>query len=532
MKKTIILFFTALFVFTSCTQKEEELNVLTILKVTNISFDSIQVVIGINESLTLTLKQTPANLPAPLLTWVSLSPDIATVDANGVVKGVSIGIAKIKVSNQSDQSISSTCNVIVKIRGTSELPYLIYTVQDLIQMRDRLNNDNSNYGNKVYKLMSDLDFSNEASWLPIGNSDTTPFTGIFDGNNKIIKKIRIGTQNSSVSLTNAGLFGKVSGGDIRNLSVQWTNLSSTNGNAGGIIGLLLGGTITNCNSSGNIINSYSIAGGIVGSASNSTITNCYSTGNITSQSTSGGIAGTLSSGTVNNCYATGDITTSDGPCAGGIGGSSSDCCIINSYSTGIISSTSSSSTFGSYYYCLSGGISGSGGCIINCYSTGNINCSSIYVYPSSGGIAGAANGSIINCYTTSNINSTSTNGYTSLSGGIAGCHSNVMNCIALNSSIVSISNNDSYACRIGCFLNATSSNNYAASTIILKKGTSSNNLTNVTSFTNAITDGVSLKSNPVDLLNAYVTANPTVNGVSLSKWKVDPSINNGNPIFQ
>ena len=407
MKKSIILFFITLLLLTSCTQKDVE------LKLTAIAFDSTQVIIGVSESTTLTLKQIPANLPAPLLTWVSLSPDIATVDANGVVKGVGIGTAKIKVCSQSDQSINTTCNV-VKTRGTSELPYLINTVQDLIQMRDRVNNDNANYGNKVYKIMADLDFSNEASWLPIGSSDKIPFTGIFDGNGKVIKNIRIGTQSSSVSLGYAGLFGNIIGGDILNLGIQWSCL-----------------------------NSNSTTGGIVGNLSGGTISNCFSTGLILGGRPAAGIAGYIDQGTISNCYSSCAITSTS---------------INDTWCGGIV------------------------GCVLN--NSGN--------------------------------------------GGL------VANCIALNTSLIAITlTNNSYPKRIANFTDAGSaSNNYASTSIIVKKGTSASNLTIITSFTNTKNDGANLIGNPIDLLNAYVTTNRTINGVTLSKWKVDASINNGCPVFQ
>jgi len=406
MKHSIILFFTTLLVLTSCTQNDVE------LKITAITFDSTQVVIGVSESTTLTLKQTPANLPAPVLTWVSLSPDIATVDANGVVKGVSIGTVKIKVSCQNDQSINTTCNVIVKTRGTSELPFLIYTVQDLIQMRDRVNNDKPNYGNKVYKLMADLDFSNEVSWLPI--SDNSQFTGIFDGNGKIIKNIRIGTQSSSVSLGYAGLFGNIKGGDILNFGIQWSCL-----------------------------NSNSTTGGIVGNLSGGTISNCFSTGLILGGQFAAGIAGSIDQGAISNCYSSCAITSTS---------------IDNTWCGGIVGSVRN--------------LSGNGGLVANC--------------------------------------------------------------IALNASLTAITvTNNSYPWRIANFTYAgTASNNYASTSIIVKRGTSANNLTIVTSFTNTKNDGANLSSNPVDLLNTYVVTNPTFNGITLSKWKVQTGINNGYPIFQ
>ncbi|MFZ4798986.1 MAG: GLUG motif-containing protein [Bacteroidia bacterium] len=581
MKKSIILFFSTLLLLTSCTQKDED------LKITSITFDSTQVVIGVSESTTLTLKQTPANLPAPVLTWVSLSPDIATVDANGVVKGMSIGTAKIKVSIQSDQSINTTCNVVVKTRGTSDLPYLINTVQDLIQMRDRVNKDNANYGNKVYKLMTDLDFSNEANWIPIG-TNTNNFTGIFNGNGKIIKNIKIGTVNTIVSnLNSSGLFGYISGGKVLNLNVDWYCLNTSSA-AGGIAGNSDNSTlIDNCHTSGiisgsqysggivgisidteiknsssvretttNLNSSDTYDGGIVAKASDTRINNCYSNGNLSAYNC-GGIIGAASNGTtVNDCYSMGNISSLGGmyPAVGGIIGNGSNTIINHCYSIGTIKSNGgmsyaggiagnltgeiynsySTGTINSDLY--SGGIVGYViGKIYNCYSIRGITSYSEGSSPHSGGIAGFSNGTICNCYSSGNISSTSTRresySMPCNAGGIAGFGSGIIiNSIALNLTITT-QGNTSYvnlsSKRIANIGSTTCNNNYALKTMILKNGSNT-----ITDLSETKSNGIDITNEPYTLLNNFVNSNPTINNITLLKWKVETGINNGYPIFQ
>jgi len=439
--------------------------------------------------------------------------------------------------------------------GTAADPYLIYSVADLKAMRDHVNTENATYGNKSYKLMANLDLSGDtASWSPIGkttsliiNSDTTGqklFTGTFDGNGKVIKGIHIGTTTNPVSAYHEGLFGYVIGGIIENLSVQWTCLNAAGSEnasyaAGGICGYINNGQITNCHSSGNlqgeyiggicgIINAGQIkdcdfsgnittsdkGGGIGGEICSYSISNCHSAGNITclnSNSNAGGIGGLISA-TIINCYSAASITGT-GAWVGGIGGSIYSEMIINSYFTGDITSTN--------IYSIVGGIGGKiqAKSITNCYSTGNITG-----IGSVGGIGGRIYCSTTNCFTAGNITG---NGSDSYVGGIAGFFDyfvSTNNCIALNNNI---SLDHGYVYRIGYFEEgATGNNNYASTSMIVKKGS-----TVLSNFPNTTFNGMDLSANPVDLLNNYVSANPVSNNISLLKWKVTAGINNGYPVF-
>jgi len=495
--------------------------------------------------------------------------------------------------------------------GTIEHPFLIKTKQDLIQMRDWINNDNVNYGNKVYKLTADIDLTGEPNWIPIGASKALAFKGIFDGNEKVIKNIHIGTDDIKVEIDNAGIFGYVSGGDIKNLGIKWIRINISGDNAGGVVGYVVGSNITNCYSSG-AISSNRATGGIAGYATDCSFSNCYSNGPISSSQNCGGIVGESNSD-INGCYSTGSITVSGQESnVGGIAGSADkieNCystgnitghkytggiagfasTIINCSSTGAISATLSSSAI-SGYKITAAGISSEAALIVNCYSTGNIissllndpyttegnvyiaggvvafgtnviNCYSVGNISTSskghsiaGGIAGqlvARNDiNVVNCYSYGDVFSLTTlsniiNGY-SYSGGIAGFTASqydypnsinlLTNCFTLSKNIKSIcaSNlNNAYVNRISNTIDLTInlSGNFASNIMIVKKGTSETKLTTITDFTNSKIHGSNLTANSVDLLNKYVDANPTYNGITLLKWKVQAGVNNGNPIF-
>jgi uncharacterized repeat protein (TIGR02543 family) len=81
----------------------------------------------------------------------------------------------------------------------------ISTAEEFVKIKESLNGH--------YKLVADIDLS-AIDWTPIG-SDTTPFTGVLDGNGYKIKNLTITTINSNI----AGLFG-VSTGTIKNIILE------------------------------------------------------------------------------------------------------------------------------------------------------------------------------------------------------------------------------------------------------------------------------------------------------------------------
>jgi len=450
MKKIILFCFVSLLLICSCKNNDTE------KVITQLSLSQTQAQLAMGDSLSLTLSYTPADLPTPACTWTSSDSTVARVDNNGKMKTTGSGKATITVVLNSNKAFTAQCKltVIFKGDGSASNPYLIYTIDGLKSIRDSINIKNDVYGNKVYKLMNDLDFSKDTtSWIPIGNSSSTAFKGSFDGNGKAIKNIHMKT--SLFSINYIGLFGCVSNSNIKNLGIQW-----------GAINVL----------------SSKYSGGVGGQILNSTISNCYSTGNISDGDPTGGIGGEITGSTIVNCYSTGNMYRT-GWFGGGIGGR-------------VTSST-----------------------IINCYSTGDV-----YGYLI-GGISGSAEGSssIINCYSAGNI----TANWGNACGIVADIDiATVTNCIALNSSLTSTTN--SAIGRIGIFWgNSKASNNFASTSIIVKQGT-----TIISTFRSTRDNGSDLTAQPVDLLNAYVSANPTFNNIGLKKWKVTAGVNNGYPVFE
>jgi len=212
--------------------------------------------------------------------------------------------------------------------------------------------------NGHYMLRRDINIS--GIWNPIG-TQTTPFMGILDGNEKIIvfDNCEILPDNyfvpDSWNYQNAGLFG-YSDGVIKNLRLEGEfTVISANVNAGTNIIMNIGaiagvkyGDIKNVSSNVNIYyydNYHQLSfGGIAGSLGSGSITNCYNSGifSVTGSSSHnvfGGIVGG-NSGTMRYCWTKVEINFPNGGSnfqhTGGIAGFTyageiSNCVVLGSF---------------------------------------------------------------------------------------------------------------------------------------------------------------------------------------------------------
>ncbi|MDF2999999.1 MAG: Peptidoglycan-binding lysin domain protein, partial [Bacillota bacterium] len=221
-------------------------------------------------------------------------------------------------------------------KGTEVNPYLITSKEELKEMARYVNEYNSKYGNKNYKLMADI-VLNEAGngtleqWAPIGLNSDQPFSGIFDGGNHSIKGIFINDFTTSY----AGLFGYIKDGIVKNVSTKGGEVSALGSNsyAGGIAGYNNGGQIEDCFNTASIVATQS--GGITGYNEMGHIQDSYNTGNVAGF-VAGGIAGVNQDAelTIVNCYNLGSVKAmknNDSVYAGGITGKNYSATIKNSY---------------------------------------------------------------------------------------------------------------------------------------------------------------------------------------------------------
>ena len=291
------------------------------------------------------------------------------------------------VSSSPDLPVSdSAADIVIVIKvgesGSRSNPWLIYTVEDMLQISSRL----IPYKEVSFRLMNDIDMAG-VSWVPLDPTGERPI--FFEGGGHTVKNLTcVATINNiiegpsffaylwgtcqnltfvqpriisyykkaGVVAASVGLVGwgrdhaghlinvHVKGGSVvhhaYNSWVGWT------GQAGGIAGELCfwNSTIEACTSSASVSSDY-CAGGLVGQANNAArISKCSSSGNVTVSSIvakgvasqtvfldpsrhgaeirwgiAGGLVGVACNVAIDNCYSTGNVTTTD-PIYGFAGG--------------------------------------------------------------------------------------------------------------------------------------------------------------------------------------------------------------------
>lgn len=246
-----------------------------------------------------------------------------------------------------------------KNTNSSAKTVTIKNAAQLAAFASAVNGGNSYFGYTV-TLEKDIDL-NGMEWTPIGNARrlssilvNRSFKGTFDGNNKTIYGLKISVNAGNNTDFGIGLFNSVSGGTIKNFTLDNANVSvsdsdavaavagfsasnsvisgvtvsgsvSGNDGVGGIVGRMLKeGSIEKCSNSATVT-AKGKAGGIVGSAYYTdldkymNIAGCSNTADITSTTGYvGGIVG-MNCGNISGCDNSGDVT-GNGTSVGGIVG--------------------------------------------------------------------------------------------------------------------------------------------------------------------------------------------------------------------
>lgn len=158
----------------------------------------------------------------------------------------------------------------------------------------------------------------------------------------------VGYIDDSSTVTNCFNAGNVSGtgyvgGVIGNVYSTVTNCHNTGevsgdvGSAyiGGVVGMIVDGTVTECGNSGKVSCEGFNIGGIAGYCNAGSMANCYNTGNVYGDSNVGGVLG-CTFGTTMNCYNTGAVQGIN--CIGGVFGN--NCApAANCYNVGAVTGT-------------------------------------------------------------------------------------------------------------------------------------------------------------------------------------------------
>lgn len=184
--------------------------------------------------------------------------------------------------------------------GSVSEPYKLATANDL----KALSTASTDWG-ACFVLEADIDATGISA--TIGDS-TTPFTGTFDGNGKLVKNLSL---TGTTVGEGTGLFGFVGeGADIHDLGVVDATINGATF-SGILAGKINGGSVARCYTTGSVSATSICAGGLAGE-NGGTITDCYSTANVTNSSgyATGGLVG-KNTGTISNTIASGEVTGLD-----------------------------------------------------------------------------------------------------------------------------------------------------------------------------------------------------------------------------
>ncbi|MCP4708898.1 MAG: hypothetical protein GY869_09760 [Planctomycetes bacterium] len=193
--------------------------------------------------------------------------------------------------------------------GTTDIPYQITNKTDLLALTA-----GTDYYGEVFILTTDIDLTGEPLTKAIIAPDgATPFTGIFNGKDHVIRNLTINTNGAANDYL--GLFGMLGEfSEIRNLGLE--NIAITGGNGsdyiGGLTGMNQGGEIYECYTTGTLSSGLSAQnlGGLVGYNYGGGIIDCYSRVNVSGGDGAqflGGMIG-YNNGAVTKCYAAGIVT--------------------------------------------------------------------------------------------------------------------------------------------------------------------------------------------------------------------------------
>jgi len=246
--------------------------------------------------------------------------------------------------------------------GTADDPYLIYDANQMNAI-----GADSNDWDKHFKLMADIDLNayTGTAFNIIGN-ETTPFIGVFDGNDHEI----LNFSYSSTWIDFIGLFGRISyGAEIKDLGLRNPNIhAGTASKVGALVGeLSYSSTLSGCYvEGGSVSGTGSYVGALVG-FSHGTISNCYAASSaFGTGSYVGGLVG-YNSGAIFSCASSGSVLGYDN--VGGLTGYN-DWTVYESYAHGNVSG-----------YDTVGGLVGwnrrtiastPSGAIVHCYATGSV----------------------------------------------------------------------------------------------------------------------------------------------------------------
>ncbi len=270
--------------------------------------------------------------------------------------------------------------------GSQSNPYVIETAENLAYLANSVN-DGEQYSGVYFKLGASIDL-NGYEWTPIGESEATAFSGVFDGGNRVVYNLNVTGERSLY-----GLFGCVANGAVTDIALENCNIEIKNS-----------ASITNDIYAGAIA-AYINKPAVV-------IKNCYATGKTVVRNQEGnecevfdshklyegGLFGGISDGTVKLCYNRVDFSAAGNGSVGGVAGCAVATSFTECYNKAVIRGKACHAGILGESVASSNSNKNS---ITGCYNTGEIvNCDEPDANNYNGGICGYAGYTDIkNCYT-------------------------------------------------------------------------------------------------------------------------------------
>lgn len=437
----------------------------------------------------------------------------------------------------------------------------IATAEDLATFRDSVNAGYT-YAGKTVKLVADIDLSG-MTWEPIGNKTTVVFSGIFDGDGHTISNAFVNKASDC-----KGLFGAISGAQIKNLTVKNPTIASTAFKyTGGIVGWLSASQMYNCKLvGGSVAAGADSVGGVAGYVSGAgvVIEKCGSVydpdasantnltqiikGNNHVGGLIGNVVGTAAANvTVTECYSSRTVCSAV-HYAGGLIGSSAGAKYSRCYATGSVYSINGTQIGG-----LIGRMVTVAGTVTDCFATGDVlsYCTTSSAYAGGLiGLVGITNCQISNCLVAGSVSScVNVASKHSGAGGITGLANvkttQIGGCAVVSEKITASNlktiNNTSYFAYSGYFGNgyttgvpscAASKTNFYSSDVLLGARTSGNT---TTSYNNSIrTDrgAVAKESNEFKTQALYASEQFGLSWDFYEVWEIQEGVNGGYPYLK
>ena len=178
-------------------------------------FDSIELVDQNNQKIDLEAldlnKNVTVSIPLPADSNIANGTNVEIYHDGELVAYATVTDGKITYE------VAHFCEVTIKTSNVNLTPVngvvTIDSAAALLAFAADVNAGNSYKGITV-QLTKDIDLDG-VTWTPIGTSEK-PFQGIFDGNGKVIKNLKV----LMVGKSNVGLFGYTTDGEIKNVTVE------------------------------------------------------------------------------------------------------------------------------------------------------------------------------------------------------------------------------------------------------------------------------------------------------------------------